>query len=244
VYDAAMRGVVDADPGAICRLLDIPVTTASGVPEMLQASFASPGVTLHADAVIRVGVNHVAHLEYERRPSTDLVARMLAYLLAIALRHPVGRVTQHVVLLGEGQVRERPEALVGLFQQTVSVYFLRDMAPATFLKEVALAPMAVLGRGDDRGRAQAFSEALRMIRDRAGSRMPDLLEFSATLARITLDQRVIATIVEEAGLTAETVHSVATELLWKPLFYRSEVGKLYRDEARQEGAEQGTAPAL
>jgi hypothetical protein len=83
VYDAAMRGVIEADPGVICRLLEIPVGTPNGAPELLPASFPSPGQTLHADLVLRVGPDQLAHVEYERRPTGNLVARMHAYLGAI-----------------------------------------------------------------------------------------------------------------------------------------------------------------
>jgi hypothetical protein len=184
IYDAAMRGVVEGDPAAFCRLLDIAVSTGGGQPELLSASFASPERTLHADLLLRVGPTRLVHVEYERRPSVDLIARMFVYLLAILNHHSGAKVSQHVVVLGTREIREYPGTAVHVFWKSVSVCFLRDVDPARFLKEVSLAPMAALGRGDDARRTSVFAEAVTMIRDGGGSRMQDLLEFAATLASI------------------------------------------------------------
>ena len=73
VYDSAVRGVMAGDPVAACRLLNIPITTPSGVPQILPTSF--PIATKSADLLLRVGPGRLAHVEYVRRATTDLVAR-------------------------------------------------------------------------------------------------------------------------------------------------------------------------
>jgi hypothetical protein len=69
-----MRALMEGDPAAACRLLGV---RAEGVPVVLPSVF--PTHHLDVDLLLRVGPGRLAHVEYVRRASGDLVMRMLGY---------------------------------------------------------------------------------------------------------------------------------------------------------------------
>ena len=90
IYDAALRGVMEADPAATCRFLGIPFT---GVPELLPTEF--PAWKKAVDLLMRVDPEWLAHVEYARRGDRKLVVRMLEYRCLIMRDYPESEVVQH-----------------------------------------------------------------------------------------------------------------------------------------------------
>jgi hypothetical protein len=234
VYDAAIRGVLEGDPVAACQLLGIPVTTASGLPEVLSASFTYPVGSLYADLVMRVGPGRLAHVEFERQLSAEeMVARMMGYRGVIQRRHRQEVLEQYLIVLGGGRVVEFIDPVLSWFWRRLGVVFLRDLDPELFLHGPSLAPLAVLGRGSSRVRARAFGRALAVIRDEGGERAAELRTFAITLAGITLDPATINRIVKEAEMTP---NEYVAKLLWHGSY-----GDALREHARQEGRQEGAA---
>jgi hypothetical protein len=212
VYDRAMRGVVANDPAAVCRVFGIAVTTESGAPELISASFASPQGVGHTDALLRVGPDRLAHLEYQCRAVNDLVARLWVYLGAIMSWHPEAQITQYVLVLGKGTVEEPSDETKRDFWKRVVVIFLREMDPAVFLSEVNLSPMAVLARGSLEERTEVFRTALISIQKENPPRLDNLLDYAATLARITLDKAKVRKITDEVVMSDVMVQEFAGEI--------------------------------
>jgi hypothetical protein len=121
------------------------------------------------------------------------------------------------------------------FWLDLDVHYLRDLDPAVLLETPVLAPLAPLGRGSPEERARAYANAIRVIQKEGGSRTEDLLDFASCLAMITLDGRLVDRIVEEVGMTVESV----TE------FYRDTIlGHALQDLGRQEGRQEGRAEGI
>jgi hypothetical protein len=76
----------------------------------------------------------------------------------------------------------------------------------------------------------ACEEAIRLIHKDGGSRTEELLKFTSVLALITLDGSTIEKIVEEAGMTAESIAEVYRNTVW---------GRVLQDVGREEGREEG-----
>jgi hypothetical protein len=204
VYDGAIHRVLEGDPGAACRLLGIPVTTASGVPEVLSASFAYPVGSLYADHVMRVGPGRLAHVEFERQLSAEeMVARMVGYRGVIQRRHRREVLTQYLLVLGGGRVREFIDPVLSWFWRRLGVLFLRDLDPESLLDGPALAPLAVLAHGSSRVRSEALGRALALIRERGGERAEELRTCAVTLAGLTLDPTTIERTIEEVTMEME-----------------------------------------
>ena len=226
VYDRAMRGVVESDPAAVCRAFGIAVTTESGVPEVMSASFASPQEVKHTDALLRVGPDRLAHLEYQCRAANDLVARMWIYFGSIMRWYPEAQITQYVLVLGKGRVEDPSDDTKRSFWKSVVMIFLREMDPAIFLSEVNLSPMAVLGRGTSEERTEVFKTALRSIQKEDPPCWRDLLDYATTLARITLDEATVEKVAEEFVMSDVMVQEFAGKI-WGRALERASIRKEY-----------------
>ncbi len=209
---------------------------AEGPPEILPTSFASSGRTLTADLLLRTGPGRLVHLEYERRASAYLTIRMLGYRWAIMKRYRTDRLSQHVIVLGQGLIRGHDDPDQEGFMLVLNAVYLRDQDPEPLLAEISLAPLAALGRGRPDQRARYLARAIQLIVQTAGVRSSELLEYAIVLATITLKLSTIVEIVEEADMTVE---SFAGEILLETKWGRS-----FRQEAEAQGREQGRATGL
>jgi hypothetical protein len=231
-YDAAMRGVMEGDTAAACRLLEVQTT---GPPQIMPSSFAFPAGTLSADLLLQVAPNRLVHVEYARRAEPDLAIRMLGYRWAIMRDHPKKQLSQHIVVLGEGRIKGHDDLTVTGFQLDLNVVYLRDLEPATLLKDPSLAPLAALGRGSPSERAVAYGQALRLIQRHGGARAHELTEFATLLGAITLDTLIMGKIAEEVGMIDEVIAE---------LFDESGIGASLvqrgLDRGRVEGIAEGT----
>jgi hypothetical protein len=94
VYDAILKATFEGDLPGACRLLRVPV---NGEPEALSAEFTLTAMSV--DLLARVGPGRLLHIEYARRASRDLVARMLIYRGLIMQQHPKHHVSQHILVV-------------------------------------------------------------------------------------------------------------------------------------------------
>jgi hypothetical protein len=233
VYDTAMRGVFEGDPAAACDLLGIEITLPSGIPEILPTSF--PVTTKSADLLLRVGSDRLAHIEYARHATADLVPRMLGYRSLFMLAHHHDLLVQHVIVLGDGRVRGHDQPTTQRFWLDLNVVYLRELDPSRCLVNASMAPLAALGRGSPDDRAQAYSEALTKIYKEGGPRVGELLTWTTVLATITVDPIIMRKIVEEVGMTVEDTTELFKGLVW---------GQTLITSAREEGLEQGVEQSL
>jgi hypothetical protein len=97
------------------------------------------------------------------------------------------------------------------FQLDLNVVYLRDLEPATLLKDPSLAPLAALGRGSPSERAAAYGQALRLIQRQGGTRAHELTEFATLLGAITLDTLIMGKIAEEVGVIDEVIAELFDE---------------------------------
>jgi hypothetical protein len=127
VYDTATRWLAERDPGRMCRLLGIPFT---GTPQILPADF--PVGKLSVDLLLRVGPKQIAHVEYTRKATGDMVARMMIYRGLIQRAYPKHHITQHILVLGDGSVRGHDQPDRYGFSLHLNVVYLRRHDPASF----------------------------------------------------------------------------------------------------------------
>ncbi|HST84303.1 MAG TPA: hypothetical protein VLL08_21380 [Kineosporiaceae bacterium] len=233
MFDTVMRGVFEGDPVAACGLLGIEITTTSGAPEVLPASF--PAVTKSADLLLRVGPGRLAHIEYARQATSDLVPRMLGYRSLIMLAHLGEQLTQYIVVLGGGRVRGHDDPTTQRFWLDLKVLYLRELDPAACLADAALAPLAALGRGSPAARAEAYAQALRVVYKEGGPRTGELLAFTTVLATITVDAIIMKKIVEEVGMTVEDTTEFFRGLAW---------GQTLLEQGLEQGLERGLEQGL
>jgi hypothetical protein len=195
-YDNALRHLAAADLAAVCRWLGIAVT-----PDCVRLSEALPAATQYADLVAQVDADRLAHVEFVRRPTSDLPQRMLEYRARIMGREPGRVLTQHVVLLAEGRVAAR-YVNGEEFAMRLHVTYLREQDPAELLADAALAPLAVLARSPSaRARASTLREAFEVLaRVTDPGRRQDLAGVASVLAAIHLDAATIELSGKEAGM--------------------------------------------
>ena len=227
-YDAAMRHWAEQHVSTVAGWLD--PTVADLAPSAFQkqaATFAVPAIT--ADLLTTAGKNRLMHIEYETSPRRGLIARMFNYRARIMMLYPRTRLTQHVIVLGNGRVRGHDDESNG-FILHLHVVYLREREAADYLKDPVLAPFAVLTRGRRAARERSFGAALRLIRD---SGLPDtgqLLQTAETLAAIRLDPITISRIRKENGMSIQPLVD----------HYRdTEVGQHLTREGIEKGIEKG-----
>lgn len=227
IFDTSMRGVMAGALLSACAALDVPIG-----PGTRTIDGAFPTTTLATDLLLADGETHVVHIEYESRPRPVIIARMLIYRGMIMRDHPRCQVDQYVIVLGDTRVtkvRGWPWSL------PFRVIYLRELNAERFLTEPALAPLAVLAKGTPDQRRAAFTRALELIRSRGGDRVKELVDQASALATIRLDRPTINQIIEEAGMTVESIVE----------FYRETViGQALKDAGRQEGREEGREEGL
>jgi hypothetical protein len=229
-----MKGVFCGAPVEACRVFGIPVTLDSAAPELLSGSLVVPDKEFRADLVMRIGPGRLAHLEYERRPSGNLVERVLHYRSLIMLRNRKAILNQLVIVLGRGSIEDHPDPVMRMFWRTVRLTFMPDLDPAVFLNNVSLAPCAVLGRGSPEERERVFACAVEMIWSKGGERTYDLLDYATALARITLTQEAIQRVLKGATVSEKIVEDYAGEM-----FKKAGWGMALSRKGRKEGREEG-----
>jgi hypothetical protein len=224
VYDAALKAMFEADLLGACRLLGVPVT---GELQALSGEFTL--TTQAVDLLARIGPGRLMHVEYARRASTDLVARMLVYRGLLMQEHPKHHISQHIVVLGEGTVSGHDDYAGNDFAVSLGLLYLRSADPDRFVKDASFAPLAMLRRGDPTELERVASRVVEVVRSRGGERVGQLLEFTTVLAVIASDPAVVEKIIEETEMTVESVAE----------FYRDTgFGRRLRDEGREEGREE------
>lgn len=82
-----------------------------------------------------------------------------------------------------------------------------EQAPVELLARPNLACLAVLAQGDEETRRRSLSEALRAVHDLPETRQSKLLHAVLVLASMTVDGHAIEEILEEDGMTEETMPS-------------------------------------
>src|SRR5450432_2994133 len=138
-YDLAMRMWGTLNMKQTVRWLDpaVPILRQKAYSNR-ETSFAAP--VLRADQLMSVGRRHLLHVEYETEPDAGLVQRMYDYRGRVMRRFPGRRITQHIIVLGGGQVRGHDDFEANGFALDLKVIYLRDCDPASFMSEAFLAP--------------------------------------------------------------------------------------------------------
>lgn len=227
-YDAAMRRWAERNLPTVAGWLDPTVAGLAPTAYVQRpATFTVPNVV--ADLLITAGKNRLMHVEYETAPRKGLVTRMFNYRARIMTLYPQMRLTQHVLVLGNGRVRGHDDVRNG-FTLDLRVIHLREQDPAYFLVDPVLAPLAVLARGSRKRREQSFGAALRLIRDSGHPQLGELFQIAETLALIRLDSSTIDRIRKENGMSIQPLVD----------HYRNtEVGHHLQRLGREEGLEKG-----
>jgi hypothetical protein len=127
---------------------------------------------------------------------------MFNYRARIMTLYPQMRLTQHVLVLGNGRVRGHDDVRNG-FTLDLRVIHLREQDPADFLIDPVLAPLAVLTQGPRKRREKSFGAALRLIRDSGHPQLGELFQIAETLALIRLDSATIDRIRKENGMSIQ-----------------------------------------
>jgi hypothetical protein len=200
-YDAAMRRWAERNLPPVAGWLD-PTVAGLAPSAFVQrvATFAVPNV--FADLLTTAGKNRLMHIEYETSPRKSLVPRMFNYRARIMTLYPKTRLTQHVIVLGNGRVRGHDDVSNG-FILDLRIVYLRDRDAAEFLQNPVMAPLAVLTRGRRERRERSFAAALRLIRDGGHPGAGELLQTAETLALIRLDRFTIDRIRKENGMSIQ-----------------------------------------
>lgn len=234
LYDAAAR------LWGQCNLADAAAWFNPAVAGLSPGDFVSQDTSLsapvvHADLLFTAGASRLMHVEYETSPKEDLIRRMLEYRSRIMRQHPDSRLTQYVLVLGDGRVPGYEEQKALGFTLDLQVIYLRLCDPAEFLANPALAPFAVLARGDRQQRENALGAAIRLLRNSGHPQSQTQLQITEALARIRLDPETIERVKKENGMSIEPLVD----------FYReTEVGHRLEELGRQQGLEQGLEQGL
>jgi hypothetical protein len=229
-FDDTMRSLMEGDLPGACELLNIPV---DGEPELLPSEF--PAWSKRLDLLIRVAPRRLAHVEYARRGEKAVVTQMLWYRCLVMRKYPDHHLDQYVLVLGGGRVRGHDDLEGRGFALKLALSYLREQDAQWFLNRPPLAPLAVLARGGRQERAKACEEAIRVIHKTGGERTEELLDFTNVLATITLDRQSMHKVLEEVGMTIETIMD----------FYQDSIlGQGFEAKGREQGLEQGREQAL
>jgi hypothetical protein len=147
VYEATARRLFEEAPVEACRLLGLPLTQPPQVlPSALRDGPISTDVLL-----LRVAPNRLAHLYCVHRisdqehASEELIQQLMIDRALIMLAYPEDRLSQHVIVLGEGTVRGHDEPARRGFSLKLNIVYVRDLDPEVLLGSANLAPLSVLG---------------------------------------------------------------------------------------------------
>ena len=227
VYDTVMKELFRGDPVGACRLLGVAVV---GQPKALPAGFTL--TTRDVDLLLEVGPGRLIHVEYARRATPELVARMLEYRGLIMKKYPGFHLRQFIVVLGEGTVTGFDDLELNDFALKLGLLYLREADPEQFVWGPNFAPLAMLRRGNPRELERIALRVVEVIRNRGGGRMDALLECAAVLAMVTSDEIMFKNLIEESEMTLESLDHM--QLIYK----NTRFGKAMRAEARTEGRRQ------
>lgn len=200
-YDTAMRRWVERHLPEVVGWLDPTVADLAPSAYTRQvATFALP--TISADLLTTAGKNRLVHIEYETSPRKSLITRMFNYRARIMTLYPRRRLTQHVIVLGNGRVHGHDDESNG-FILHLHVVYLRERDPDDYLRNPVLAPLAVLTKGRRAKRERSFAAALRLIQDSGLPGADELLMTAETLAHIRLDPTTIDRVRKENGMSIQ-----------------------------------------
>ncbi len=229
LYDAAMRLWAEQSLPEVAGWLDPMV---KGVPvevfEKLATRFAVP--VMEADLLIKAGEDHLIHVEYQTFPDDSLVQRMYDYRGRIMRAYSGMRLTQYIIVLGNGMFDGFDVLDTRGFAIDVRVIYLREHDPGEFLADAILAPFAVLAKGSRVVREESLAKAFRLLAESQHPRRRVLLQVTEALARIRLDASTIARIEKENGMSIEPMVD---------FYCDTEVGHRLQDIGRKEGIEKG-----
>jgi predicted transposase YdaD len=241
VYDSSMRLWAESNLAGVAGWLD---PALSRLPKeafvKLSTSFAVPVVS--ADLLIAAGPDRLMHVEYETSPDEDLVRRMYEYRGRIMRAYPRMRLTQYVIVLGNGQVNGFDDLETFGFAIDVRVIYVREHDPAEFLSDPVLAPFAVLARGSRADREKSLAAAMRLLRDSPPSLVRELRQLAEALARIRLDRSTIDRIGRENAMDIKPLVEYFKDQEWSQELIeegRERGHEEGREEGRQEGQEEG-----
>jgi hypothetical protein len=222
-FDAAMRRWAEPNLAVVAGWLDSSVVgLGAGAFTRQAASFAVP--TIHADLLIMAGPSRLMHVEYETHPRKSLVSRMYNYRGRIMDLHPGTRLSQHIVVLGDGRVTGYDDLNNG-FVLDLHVVYLREHDPGGFLADPVLAPLAVLTRGSRKERQNTLAAAFTLISQSRHPQTQDLLQIAETLATIRLPHPSIIQIREETKMSIQPIVQ---------LYKTTPLGDEMRDWGREE----------
>ena len=202
-YDWAMRSWAESNLAGVASWLDpslsgLPAEAFVKRPTALRGSEVFNGPLMHADLVVSVGSERLMHVEYETSPQPDFAQRMLEYRTRIMGEYPGVRLTQHVIVLGDGRAQGYDDVeAYGIALELHRVY-LREHDPAEYLKDPLLALFAVLARGSRREREQSLGAAMRLLRDSGHPLASRWYACAKTVAGIRLDGSTINRIEKES----------------------------------------------
>lgn len=243
LYDVAMRSWAESNPAGVAGWLD---PSVSGVPAedfvmhptaLIESSLSVP--LMHADLMIGVGSQRLMHVEYETSPGSDLVPRMYDYRGRIMRRYPGRRLTQHVIVLGDGRVKGHDDLATHGFALDLNVVYLRDHEPAECLADSFLALFAALSRGSCQVRERSFGAAMQLLLDSDHPMAWAWLMAAKSVAEIRLERSTIDRIGRENVMA---VHPYVERFREEP--WAQELIKQGREQGREQGWEQGQADGV
>ena len=233
VYDRVARLVIEDDPGAVCDWLGL---AHESEIRQLPATFAAE--TIEADYVAKIGPGRILHIECVTQPDLEQAHRIVAYRAQIMRRHPYCSVFQFAIMLRGGRLPDVDDPPSGFYLGLTKIH-LNQVDPDELLARPNLACLAVLAQGDEEARRRYLSEALRAVHDLPETRQSKLLHAVLVLASMTVDGHTIEEILEEDGMTEETIAEFYRDTKFSRL-----IEKQAHDQGLEEGLEQGTARTL
>jgi hypothetical protein len=231
VHDRSLRGLVGQALPTFAKWLGVPVDDDY---ELLSESFTAE--TRQTDLLARVGLDQLLHVEYISEPKKDTTARITQYRGHIMERHPGKSIAQYGLVLGKGRLRSGDDEANG-FRLGLKTIYLRECDGEPLLTDAHLAPLAVLARGDKTDRAEYLGRALKIVdgdQDKAFLR-----EAPLDLAVMTLDRSTIDKVMEETGMSTESVAD-----FYSGTRFGQEIKNRGRTEGLTEGLVRGRADLL
>ena len=235
LYDARMRLWAESSLAEVAAWLDpsvarLPVESFTKQSTALTAPFSNAPL-LHADLVIAVGTDRLMHVEYETSPGPELVWRMYDYRGRIMREYPDRRLTQHVIVLGNGRLTGYDDLAARGFALDLNPVYLREHDPTECLSDPLLAPFAELARGSAQVREQSLGAAMRLLSS-SGHRLAWEWRVTAkVLARIRLARAIIDRVGRE--------HPMDIQQLMFEYLRDDEMGQQLIQVGREEGREEG-----
>ena len=233
-FDEAMRSWAESSPARLATWLD---PSVAGLPT---EAFVLHSTALHdqtlRDPVIRpdlaIGISRerVMHVEYETAPRADLVDRMYDYRGRLRRDHPGRRITQHVIVLRDGQVRGHDDPDTNGFSLVLNPVYLRERDPGEFLNDPFLAPFAALARGSPAERERSLRAAITVLRECGHPLSWVWLPAAISLAEVRLEGSTVERIEKESVMSVDAYVELFRDHRW---------GRALISKGREEGREEG-----